>query len=95
MVKNPRETPGADSIRPLNPPIPVQVEENEHQRPVAVTLRSQRLRVSSIDDLWKVEEEWWRGEPIVRMYYRVTAQGGRHITIFRDLVGGGWYRQNT
>jgi hypothetical protein len=49
--------------------------------------------VVSIDDLCNVDEEWWRERPVVRMYYRVSTEDGRCITIFRDLVDGAWYRQ--
>jgi hypothetical protein len=49
--------------------------------------------VATIDSRWKIDEEWWRENPIVRMYYQVTTGDGRRITVFRDLTDGGWYRQ--
>ncbi len=51
------------------------------------------LRVVSIDNMWKIDEEWWREKPIVRMYYQVTTEDGRRITLFRDLTTGEWYQQ--
>ena len=93
MVQNSGATPGADSFRPLNPSIPVEVRENAQQRPLAIRIKGRWLRVGSIDDLCNVDEEWWRERPVVRMYYRVITEDGRCITIFRDLVDGAWYWQ--
>ena len=93
MVKDPRKTSRLGTIRPLNLPAPVVVEEDEHQRPVSITLRRRRLKVASIDDVWEIVDEWWRAEPIARMYYKVTAQEIGAITIYRDLESGGWYHQ--
>lgn len=95
MVQNSRETPSPGALRPLNLPAPINVEEDAHQRPLALSQRGRRLKVASIDSLWKIDEEWWREKPIVRMYYQVTTEDGRRITVFRDLVNGGWYRQKT
>ena len=55
--------------------------------------QGRRLKVASIDSLWKIDEEWWREKPIVRMYYQVTTEDGRRITVFQDLVSGKWYQQ--
>jgi transposase len=60
------------------------------QRPLPIRIRRSWLGVLSIDDLCNVDEEWWREGPVVRMYYRVSTEDGRHITIFRDLVDGAW-----
>jgi hypothetical protein len=49
--------------------------------------------VASIDSRWKIDEEWWREKPIIRMYYQVAAEDGRRITVFQDLTTGKWYRQ--
>jgi hypothetical protein len=94
VVQNSGATPGADSFRPLNPPIPVEVRENDQERPISIKIKRRWLKVVSIDDLCNVDEEWWRERPVVRMYYRVSVEDGRQITIFRDLVDGAWYRQN-
>jgi len=93
VVENSGETAGAGSIRPLNLPAPVDVEQDEHQRPVAVVLGRRRLEVTSVEDLWEIDEEWWRTCPVARVYYTVALEDGRHMTIFRDLVDGGWYQQ--
>jgi hypothetical protein len=77
----------------LNLPVPLEVEEDQQQRPAALILRGRRVGVASIDDQWEVTEEWWREKPICRRYYLVTTEDARRISLFRDLVDGGWYRQ--
>jgi hypothetical protein len=71
----------------------VEVAEGEDGRPLAVTLRGRSVEVTVVEDLWEIADEWWRPRPIARRYYAVSLQDGGHATIFRDLVEGGWYRQ--
>ena len=95
-------TPEAPSVqfRSLNLPVPIEVVENGSERPVSVTLppaRSRRLTqegrsltIASINDLWQVDDEWWRERPISRRYYQITTQDDRRLTIFRDQLNGNW-----
>ena len=73
----------------------MEVEEDERHRPAAITLRRQRLKVASVEDVWEIADEWWRSTPIARVYYRVLLEDGRAVTLFRDLVDGKWYRQRS
>jgi hypothetical protein len=57
-------------------------------------LKGRWVKIASVADIWEINEEWWRGKPINRRYYRVVTEDERIVTIFRDLVDGGWYRQN-
>ena len=101
MVQNTREAPGPGSLRPLNLPIPISVEEDDGGRPLSVNQKagqkagqkSLRMKIASIDDLWRIDEEWWREKPIARMYYQLTAQSGGRLIVFQDLTDGNWYRQ--
>ena len=93
MVQNPRETASPGPLRPVNLPAPITVEEDAHRRPLALTLRGRRLKVASMDDLWEIDEEWWRETPVARMYYQVTTEDGRPFTLFQDLISGEWYQQ--
>ena len=93
MVQNTREAPSAGSLRPLNLPIPVSVEEDGDGRPLSVNQKGRIMKIASIDDLWRIDEEWWREKPITRIYYQLTAEGGGRLTIFQDLTDGNWYRQ--
>ena len=54
---------------------------------------TQNLIIASINDLWQVDDEWWRETPISRRYYEVTTQNDRRLTIFRDQLNGSWYWQ--
>ena len=93
VVQSSRKASGPGPIRALNLPVPLAVEEDTHQNPLALTLRGRRLPVSSIDDLWEIGDQWWREEAVSRKYYQVAIEDGRLITIFRDLISGEWYRQ--
>jgi len=58
-----------------------------------LTRKGRSLTVASINDLWQVDDEWWREQPISRRYYQVTTQDERRLTIFRDQLNGQWYWQ--
>ncbi len=95
MVKSAGKASGAGVVRALNLPVSVEVEEGERRRPVAIALTRRRLEVAAIDDVWEITDEWWRADPIARRYYRCVAEDGAIVTVFRDLAGGGWYRQES
>jgi hypothetical protein len=92
VVKNPGETLPADTYRPLNTPEPVRVEEDAGGLPMAVR-EKRRQPVETIDDCWRLDDEWWRPEPVSRLYYAVRLASGEKLVIYKDFTGGGWYRQ--
>ena len=51
--------------------------------------------VATIDDRWKVNDEWWRGpdEEIERMYYSLLLESGHKAVVYQDMRSGGWFRQ--
>jgi hypothetical protein len=49
--------------------------------------------VMAVQDRWRIDDEWWRDAGVSRMYYEVLLDGGRVVTVYRDLVGGGWWSQ--
>ncbi len=49
--------------------------------------------VRKVVDLWEVDTEWWMPEPARRRYWRLVTDGGRLITVYRDLTTGEWYQQ--
>lgn len=51
------------------------------------------LAVTSISDLWQVDDEWWRERPISRRYYQIIMQNDRRLTIFQDQLNQSWYWQ--
>jgi len=61
---------------------------------VAVTLSGRRLRVLGVQDTWRIDDEWWRERPVSRVYWRLAVEDGQVVTVYRDLVGAGWFRQS-
>jgi len=59
----------------------------------AQEVRSPYLSITAINDLWQVDDEWWRERPISRRYYQITTSNDRRLTIFRDQLNGSWYWQ--
>jgi len=93
LVSPSRKTAGPGSLRTLNPPVPVSVLVDQQHRPRSVTLRGKAVRIARVQEVWEVDLEWWRSQPVSRRYYRVTTEDQRDLTIFWDLAAGGWYRQ--
>lgn len=95
MVQNPRTPSGTDTIQPINPPLPVDVKESAEGQPQKIKLgQSLYIGIVSIEDTWRIDDEWWRKEPVSRLYYEVITARGRRMTIFKDLLHSTWYRQN-
>ena len=91
MVEDSGKTPGTDTC-PVNTPEPVVVEEDASGLPVAVKTR-RRQPVTAIGNRWRIDDEWWRNEPISRLYYAVQLRSGQKLVVYKDLTSGGWYRQ--
>ena len=92
MVEAAGAAAGPGAVRPLNTPRPTRVEA-EDGLPRTVVAGRRRLAVASVEDRWRVEDEWWRGQPIVRTYLEVLLDDGRHLTLFRDEAAGRWFEQ--
>ncbi|UCC25576.1 MAG: hypothetical protein JSU98_00505 [Gemmatimonadales bacterium] len=84
------DTGGGARLRPLDAPCPVQVRTGGDGTPAEVRLGHGPLRVLSIRERWRIDDEWWR-TPIHRIYHQVVLEDGRVSTLYRDLVDGGWY----
>jgi hypothetical protein len=82
----------ADTYKPVNAPEPLKVEEDAAGLPVAVKGK-RRQAVLSIEDRWRIDDEWWRAEPVSRCYYNVILTAGQRIVLYKDLVNGSWYSQ--
>ena len=66
MVENTGKTLRTDTYRPVNTPKPVNVEEDTTGQPVALK-KKRRQAIDSIDDRWRIDDEWWRPEPVARL----------------------------
>ena len=99
MVASTGATPRPDRLRavktlqPLKQPRPVTVEADVHGLPVAVVLSGRRLAVEAAQDVWRIDDEWWR-EEVSRLYYRLLLEDGRAATVFHNLVNGRWWMQS-
>jgi hypothetical protein len=60
--------------------------------PAVLVEGEQRRRIVSIEDRWRIDDEWWR-DPISRTYYRVRLDDGSVRTLYHDLVADAWYAQ--
>ena len=92
MVEDTGKTVCAGSLKPVNQPEPEKVEEDAAGRPVSLRTK-RRQPVQAIDDRWRLDDEWWRSEPVSRMYYAVRLASGQKLVLYKDLISGGWYRQ--
>ena len=92
MVENTGKTLRADTYKPVNTPEALQVEEDASGFPLAVKGK-RRQAIISIEDRWRLDDEWWRAEPVSRLYYNVLLASGQRLVLYKDLVTGGWYEQ--
>jgi len=93
MVEDTGKTLRADTYRPVNVPESVRVEEDASGLPLAVG-EKRRLAVAAIEDRWRIDDEWWRSEPVTRLYYHVLLASGRRLVFYKDLNDSAWYRQS-
>jgi hypothetical protein len=93
MVEDTGKTARAGTLKPVNQPEPERVEEDTAGLPVALRTK-RRQPVKTIDDKWRIDDEWWRSEPISRLYYAVRLVSGQRLVIYKDLISGNWYRQS-
>ena len=88
----------------MNLPEPITVDEDACGFPVAVrvcrrgtgtarTAVARKLEVASVEDTWRIDDEWWREGPVSRLYYAVLCPAGQRLVIYKDLESGKWYRQ--
>lgn len=92
MVADTGKTPRTDTIKPVNLPEQVRVDEDNVGLPVAVRLK-RRQSIAAVEDIWRIDDEWWRSEPVSRLYYAVMLARGQRLVLYKDLIGGQWYRQ--
>ncbi len=93
MVTNPRKAQRPSAIRALNRPVHLQIKADAQGRPAAVLINRRWLQVQEVLEAWRVDDEWWRTQPVSRMYYRVEMAVSGAMVLFQDLLSGTWYRQ--
>ncbi len=93
MVENAGKTLRADTYKPVNMPEPMKIEESASGGPLAVSIK-RRQAVIAIEDKWRIDDEWWRKEPVARLYYNVLLASGQRLVLYKDLFSSGWYQQD-
>jgi hypothetical protein len=93
VVPDSGKTLRADACKPVNTPAALKTEEDASGLPVAVRLKH-RQAVMSIEDKWRIDDEWWRDAPVSRLYYNVLLASGQRLVLYKDLVTGEWYEQD-
>ena len=93
MVENTGKTLHAGTYRTVNVPEPVKVEEDASGFPAAVREKRRQV-VAAIEDRWRIDDEWWRSEPVARLYYAVLLSTGQRLVLYKDLATGSWYEQD-
>ena len=93
MVEDTGAAASAGAVLPLNAPEPVGVEADAGGYPAVLIRRGERRVVASVEDIWRIEDEWWRGEPVARTYFEVLTDDGRRVVLFLDRETGRWFTQ--
>jgi hypothetical protein len=93
VVENTGKAPRADTYKPINVPESLTVEEDALRLPLVVRLK-RREAVISIEDRWRLDDEWWRAEPVSRLYYSVLLTSGQRLVLYKDLITSNWYQQD-
>ena len=90
---SPRARPGnAPRLRPLGTPCVARVTVSAKGDPTTVVVGRRPRRVSAVRERWRIDDEWWR-QPLARDYASVVLEDGRPLTLYHDLVEGGWWVQ--
>ncbi len=82
----------ATDIHPHPDPLPAR----ERGQASSLVSDGRWVKVTEVEDLWKVNDEWWRGpeEEIARLYYTLRLDNGQQLTVYLDLIANNWYRQS-
>jgi hypothetical protein len=80
-------------FKQINTPVFLHVAQDNKGKPTAIKFKEWE-KIITIADRWRIDDEWWRREPISRMYYKVDLESGRRVVIFRDLTDKKWYKQD-
>ena len=93
MVSNTGRTTDTRRIRRLKSPQDIEVVVSETGEPERVRLGAVWVDVRLMRRPWSIEQHWWRGAELRRMYYQLEPEDAPPLTIYRDLETGEWSRQ--
>ncbi len=83
----------AGRLRPLNSPRPLDIDADANGVPAGIYLSGHRCAVESVIETWRIDDEWWREQPVSRVYWRLFLENGCALDVYRDAVVGRWYKQ--
>jgi hypothetical protein len=92
VVQNSGKALRTDAIK-LNTPEPIRVKEDHSTLPIMVKMASRLVGIKVVDDRWRLDDEWWRNDPVSRLYYAVLLVSGQRLVIYKDLIANCWYKQ--
>ena len=93
MVGNTGRATDTRRIRRLKPSREIEIEAGEDGVPRRVRLSGAWQDVTLARRPWRIDQHWWRADPVSRVYYRVAPADGPAFTIYHDLLSGEWARQ--
>ena len=77
MVENPRAEARTDPLRPVNQPVPIEMDDKDGDSPMRLCIKKRWLAVTEWRDRWRIDDEWWRGEELIPMYCTVLREDRR------------------
>jgi len=82
-----------DRLRALNLPEEVRVVIDDKSEPRAVEWSGGKVTaVESVQESWRIDDEWWR-QQVSRRYFEVVLQGGKRVVLYEDLITREWWMQ--
>jgi hypothetical protein len=93
MVGHSGRTSESRRIQRLRSPQAIEVKAGEDGAPASVRLHGVWQDVTLVRRPWRIDQHWWRTEPVSRLYYRVAPEDGPPLTIYYDLIARTWARQ--
>jgi hypothetical protein len=61
--------------------------------PQAVQFRGSWRSVARTEEVWRVDDGWWRPDHVARTYFRLDLGDGLVLTVYRDDEEGTWWIQ--
>jgi hypothetical protein len=93
MVGHTGRTADTRRIRRLKQPQALEVDVAEDGSPLRVRFGGGWQDVTPVRRPWRIDQHWWRGDPISRVYHRVAPADGPPFTLYHDLIARSWARQ--
>ena len=88
------------ATRQLNPLRAARVLCDEEGLPTVISWqprtpgrRRRRRRVELVLDRWHVDDAWWTGAPVRRIYHECQLVGGQRVLAVYDQLAGSWHVQ--